>query len=70
MKIGDGRATAYQGVATDPTVTFRMSVPTFARIAAGEVHPAKAMFQGQLDVKGNFEVAARLAEMFGQQSLF
>ena len=47
-----------------------MSVPTFARIAAGEVHPAKAMFQGQLDVQGNFEVAARLAEMFGQQSLF
>jgi alkanesulfonate monooxygenase SsuD/methylene tetrahydromethanopterin reductase-like flavin-dependent oxidoreductase (luciferase family)/putative sterol carrier protein len=70
VKIGDGRATAYQGVATDPAVTFRMSVPTFARIAAGEVHPAKAMFQGQLDVKGNFEVAAQLAEMFGQQSLF
>jgi alkanesulfonate monooxygenase SsuD/methylene tetrahydromethanopterin reductase-like flavin-dependent oxidoreductase (luciferase family)/putative sterol carrier protein len=70
VKIADGQATAHQGVATDPTVTFRMSVPTFARIAAGEVHPAKAMFQGQLDVKGNFEVAARLAEMFGQQSLF
>lgn len=70
VKIGDGRATAYQGVATDPTVTFRMSVPTFARIAAGEVHPAKAMFQGQLELQGDFEVAGRLAEMFGQQSLF
>jgi hypothetical protein len=39
------------------------------RIAAGEVHPAKAMFEGQLDVEGDFELAARLPDMFGQQSL-
>jgi hypothetical protein len=44
-------------------------VPTFARIASQEVHPAKAMMEGQMQVEGDFEAAARLGEMFGQESL-
>ena len=54
------------GTAQDPAVTFRTSVPTFARLASGEVHPAKAMMEGKLEVHGDFELAARLGEMFGQ----
>ena len=50
-------------------MTFRTSVPTFARIASGEIHPAKAMLEGDLEVHGDFELAARLGEMFGQDSL-
>ncbi len=46
-----------------------MSVPVFARIAAQEIHPAKAMMEGELQVDGNFETAARMAEMFGSDSL-
>jgi alkanesulfonate monooxygenase SsuD/methylene tetrahydromethanopterin reductase-like flavin-dependent oxidoreductase (luciferase family)/putative sterol carrier protein len=69
VRIADGKAEAHPGRASDPAVTFRMSVPTFARIAAGEVQPERAMFQGQLEVDGDFEVAARLPDMFGQQSL-
>ena len=70
VRIEDGRrATAGPGRATDPTVTFRTSVPMFARMASGEVHPAKAMLEGDLEVRGDFEAAARLAEMFGQDSL-
>ena len=57
------------GTAQNPVVTFRTSVPTFARIASQEVHPAKAMMEGDLEVHGDFEVAARLGEMFGQDSL-
>ena len=45
----------------EPAVTFRMSVPVFARIAAQEIHPAKAMMEGEMEVEGDFEVAARLA---------
>jgi len=44
-------------------------VPTFARIASGEVHPAKAMLEGDLEVRGDFELAAQLGEMFGQDTL-
>ena len=70
VRIEDGeRATAEPGRAQDPGVTFRTSVPTFARIASGEIHPAKAMLEGDLEIHGDFELAARLGEMFGQDSL-
>jgi putative sterol carrier protein len=70
VRIEDGnRAVAVPGRAAAPGVTFRTSVPTFARIASGEVHPAKAMLEGDLEVRGDFELAARLGEMFGQDSL-
>jgi hypothetical protein len=44
-------------------------VPVFCRIAAQEIHPAKAMMEGQMHVDGNFEAAARMGEMFGADSL-
>jgi putative sterol carrier protein len=69
LRIGGGEAHAEPGRSESPKVTFRTSVPVFVRIAAGEVHPAKAMLEGDLEVSGDFEVATRLAEMFGQQSL-
>jgi alkanesulfonate monooxygenase SsuD/methylene tetrahydromethanopterin reductase-like flavin-dependent oxidoreductase (luciferase family) len=69
IRVDNGRAEAYEGRASDPAVTFRMTVPTFARIAAGEIHPAKAMFNGDMEIEGDFEVAARMPDMFGQESL-
>jgi putative sterol carrier protein len=69
VRIDGDRASAVPGRSPDPAVTFRMSVPVFARIAAQEMHPAKAMMEGQLQLEGNFEVAARLGEMFGAQAL-
>jgi alkanesulfonate monooxygenase SsuD/methylene tetrahydromethanopterin reductase-like flavin-dependent oxidoreductase (luciferase family)/putative sterol carrier protein len=70
VRVEDGkRAVARPGRAQDARVTFRTSVPTFARMASGEVHPAKAMIEGELEVRGDFELAARLGEMFGQDSL-
>jgi alkanesulfonate monooxygenase SsuD/methylene tetrahydromethanopterin reductase-like flavin-dependent oxidoreductase (luciferase family)/putative sterol carrier protein len=69
IRVENGRAEAYEGQAADPAVTFRMDVPTFARIAAGEMHPAKAMFNGDMEIAGDFEVASRMPDMFGQDSL-
>jgi alkanesulfonate monooxygenase SsuD/methylene tetrahydromethanopterin reductase-like flavin-dependent oxidoreductase (luciferase family)/putative sterol carrier protein len=69
LRVEDNRATVAPGVASSPVVTFRMSVPVFARIAAQEIHPAKAMMEGRLQVEGNFEAASRLGEMFGADSL-
>jgi len=40
-----------------------------ARIAAGAMHPAKAILEGQMQVYGDYQVAMRLPEMFGQQVL-
>jgi alkanesulfonate monooxygenase SsuD/methylene tetrahydromethanopterin reductase-like flavin-dependent oxidoreductase (luciferase family) len=69
VRIADGRAVAEPGRASEPVVTFRTTVPVFARIASQEIHPARAMLEGQLEVEGDFEAAARLGEMFGQDSL-
>jgi putative sterol carrier protein len=70
VRIEEGRrAVTEPGVAQNPVVTFRTSVPMFARIASQEVHPAKAMMEGQMEVEGDFEAAQRLGEMFGQESL-
>jgi hypothetical protein len=69
LRIADGHAVAEQGKASDPVVTFRTSIPVFARLAAQELHPAKAMMDGVLRVDGDFEAAGRLGEMFGQDSL-
>jgi alkanesulfonate monooxygenase SsuD/methylene tetrahydromethanopterin reductase-like flavin-dependent oxidoreductase (luciferase family)/putative sterol carrier protein len=69
VRVDGERATVAPGRAANPVVTFRMSVPVFARIAAEEIHPAKAMMEGQLEVEGDFEAAARLGEMFGADPL-
>jgi alkanesulfonate monooxygenase SsuD/methylene tetrahydromethanopterin reductase-like flavin-dependent oxidoreductase (luciferase family)/putative sterol carrier protein len=70
LRIEDGaRAVTEAGRSEKPVVTFRTSVPMFARIASQDMHPAKAMMEGQLEVEGDFEAATRLGEMFGQDSL-
>jgi hypothetical protein len=65
VRIADGAATSRQGEARAPAVTLRVGLPLFIRIAAGEVHPAKAFRLGLLQVKGDFGVAARIGVMFG-----
>jgi alkanesulfonate monooxygenase SsuD/methylene tetrahydromethanopterin reductase-like flavin-dependent oxidoreductase (luciferase family) len=65
VQIGDGRARAREGPAGDPAVTLRMGVPAFVRVAAREVYPPKLLLEGELEIEGDFEVAGRLAEMFG-----
>jgi alkanesulfonate monooxygenase SsuD/methylene tetrahydromethanopterin reductase-like flavin-dependent oxidoreductase (luciferase family)/putative sterol carrier protein len=69
VRVDGNHATVTPGRADQPVVTFRMSVPVFARIAAQEMHPAKAMMEGQLELEGDFEAAARVGEMFGADSL-
>jgi alkanesulfonate monooxygenase SsuD/methylene tetrahydromethanopterin reductase-like flavin-dependent oxidoreductase (luciferase family)/putative sterol carrier protein len=69
VRVQGDHASAAPGRAEKPAVTFRMSVPVFARIAAQEMHPAKAMMEGELQLDGDFEAAARLGEMFGADSL-
>jgi alkanesulfonate monooxygenase SsuD/methylene tetrahydromethanopterin reductase-like flavin-dependent oxidoreductase (luciferase family)/putative sterol carrier protein len=69
VQIADGQIATKPGRASEPVLTMKTSVPLFARMAAQQVHPAKAMMEGDLEVTGDFELATRLAEMFGQESL-
>ena len=69
LRIDGEQVRAEPGRAANPVVTLRMSVPVFARLASQELHPAKAMMDGELAVEGDYEAAARLGEMFGADSL-
>jgi len=62
------RAAARAGRADKPLVTMRMSVPLFARIAARQDDPGRALLEGELDIEGDLTAAARLSEIFGGQA--
>jgi putative sterol carrier protein len=69
VRIAGDQVTTEPGRTANPVVTMRMSVPVFARIAARELHPGKALIEGQMQVEGDYAAAARLGEMFGADSL-
>jgi alkanesulfonate monooxygenase SsuD/methylene tetrahydromethanopterin reductase-like flavin-dependent oxidoreductase (luciferase family) len=67
VRIADGRAAVRRGSATDPAVTLRASVPDFVRLAAREAFAPKLLLEGALVIEGDFALAGRLPEMFGDQ---
>jgi alkanesulfonate monooxygenase SsuD/methylene tetrahydromethanopterin reductase-like flavin-dependent oxidoreductase (luciferase family)/putative sterol carrier protein len=70
IEIRGERATARRAAAAGPAVTLSVPMATFARIAARTTSPARELMEGNLRVEGDFAVAARLAEMFGESSPF
>ncbi len=66
VRIGDGRAAVRRGAGADPAVTLRTSVPDFVRLAAHEAFAPKLLLEGALVIEGDFALAGRLAEMFGE----
>jgi hypothetical protein len=70
IRIEGEHAQAIPSQSPDPAVTLRMSLPDFIRVAADEVKPPELFFSERLKIEGDFEVAARLAEMFGQPTTF
>lgn len=68
VEVEGRRARARRGMAADPRVTLSLALADFARLAAGELDPGKALLTGRLDVEGDVSVAVRLGEMFGASS--
>jgi putative sterol carrier protein len=67
----DGEAArARPGTATDPKLKVKLSLADFVRLAGQDLDPVKALLTGRLDLEGDFAIAARLGEMFGQPSAF
>jgi putative sterol carrier protein len=63
-----GGARARDEAAAAPALTIKLGLADFARVAAGDLDPAKALLTGRMDLEGDFAVAIRLAAMFGQPS--
>jgi alkanesulfonate monooxygenase SsuD/methylene tetrahydromethanopterin reductase-like flavin-dependent oxidoreductase (luciferase family)/putative sterol carrier protein len=69
VTIADGRAQARPGEAdAEPRLTITLAVADFVRIAGRDLDPVKAVLSGRLQLAGDFGVALKLGEMFGQPS--
>src|SRR5215218_879006 len=66
VALDAARATVHPGPAAAPALTLRLGVADFVRMAAGELDAGKALLTSRLDVAGDFSLAQRLGEMFGQ----
>lgn len=65
----DGRqARVRPGTAEEPKLVLTMSTADFARFIAEDLHPAKALITGRLQIRGDLAIAAKLGPMFGQRS--
>ncbi|MEA2400292.1 MAG: hypothetical protein QOK00_695 [Thermoleophilaceae bacterium] len=70
VRVRDGAAAAVPGVHGSPAVTFKLSVPDFARLIAEDVDPQELLFSGRFDVEGDLALATRVPEMFGAPPQF
>ncbi|HEX2088460.1 MAG TPA: LLM class flavin-dependent oxidoreductase [Actinomycetota bacterium] len=70
VRISGDHAEAKAARSPSPALILRLSLPTFARLLARELPPAEAFMQGKIEIEGDFQVAVRLGEMFGQGSPF
>jgi putative sterol carrier protein len=68
VTCGSDRAHAIPRAQPDPTVTVKLGLADFIRLATGDLDPGKALLSGRLDLEGDFAVASRLGEMFAAPS--
>jgi hypothetical protein len=70
IRVEGDEATLIPGAVSTAAITFRLSVPDFARLAAEEVDPQELLFSGRFDMEGDLGLATRVPEMFGAPPTF
>ncbi|MCW2985758.1 MAG: hypothetical protein JWR63_3328, partial [Conexibacter sp.] len=70
VSIAGDRATARPGASHDAKLTITLSTADFIRIAGRDLDPVKAVLTGRMELAGDFAVAMKLGEMFGQPPAF
>jgi alkanesulfonate monooxygenase SsuD/methylene tetrahydromethanopterin reductase-like flavin-dependent oxidoreductase (luciferase family)/putative sterol carrier protein len=70
VTVDGDRAVARPGASDAAKLTLTLSVADFVRIAGRDLDPIKAVLTGRLELAGDFSVAMRLGEMFGQPPPF
>ena len=68
VALDEQQATARPGPAVAPALTLKLGVADFLRMAGGDLDAGKALLTGRLDLAGDFSLAQKLGEMFGQPS--
>jgi alkanesulfonate monooxygenase SsuD/methylene tetrahydromethanopterin reductase-like flavin-dependent oxidoreductase (luciferase family) len=70
VRVRDGQATVAPGIGASPAITFKLSVPDFARLVAEEADPQELLFSGRFGIEGDLRLATRVPEMFGAPPQF
>jgi alkanesulfonate monooxygenase SsuD/methylene tetrahydromethanopterin reductase-like flavin-dependent oxidoreductase (luciferase family) len=70
VRVQDDAAVVLPGRGGSPAITFRLSVPDFARLVAEEVDPQELLFSGRFNIEGDLTLATRVPEMFGAPPQF
>jgi alkanesulfonate monooxygenase SsuD/methylene tetrahydromethanopterin reductase-like flavin-dependent oxidoreductase (luciferase family) len=64
LRVESAGIEARPGAAPDPVLVFRTTLPVFARMAAGELNPARAILERKLEVQGEVKALAKFSAMF------
>jgi putative sterol carrier protein len=70
VSCGATDARARESAEPDPALTIKLGLADFIRLAGQDLDPAVALLTGRMDLEGDFDVAVRLGEMFGQPSAY
>jgi alkanesulfonate monooxygenase SsuD/methylene tetrahydromethanopterin reductase-like flavin-dependent oxidoreductase (luciferase family)/putative sterol carrier protein len=70
VTVDGDRAIARAGASEAAKLTITLSVADFVRIAGSDLDPVKAVLTGRMELAGDFALAMRLGEMFGQPPPF
>lgn len=70
ITCGDKKATARRGSAEDASLHVSADIVDFLRVGTGGLSAPAALMSGRLEVRGDFQVAIRMGEMFGGAKLF
>ncbi len=65
VRVHDGAAAVVPGIGNSPAITFKLSIPDFARLVAEEADPQELLFSGRFGIEGDLGLATRVPEMFG-----
>ncbi len=70
VTVSNGVCTAAKGPAATPTVIIGMNGPDFIKLSQGQFNAVKAYQQGQVQVRGDLNVAAKITDIFGPWASF
>jgi hypothetical protein len=70
VRVSGDKATVVPGIGPNPAITFKLSVPDFARLVAEEADPQELLFSGRFGIEGDLGLATRVPEMFGAPPQF
>lgn len=69
LTCGETKASAKRGPADDAKLHVSAGIADFIRVGTGDLSAPAALMSGRLEVKGDFQLAVRMGEMFGGPKL-